>query len=46
MLGVCDGVLVEGYGEVAEDALVTMVLGLEGGHELGLGLELNQVVES
>ena len=45
VLGVGYGVLVKRYGEIAEDALVTVILGFKGGYECGVGLELNQVVE-
>ena len=41
MLGVGDGVLVEGDGDVAQDALVTVILGLEGGHESRVSLEFD-----
>ena len=46
MFGISHCVLVEGYGEIADDALVTVVLGLESRDELWIGLELDQVVES
>ena len=46
MLSVGDSVLVKSYGEVADDALVAVVLSLEGGYKLGGSLEFDQVIES